>query len=377
MRKLVTIKRVRQLMPIPEADRIELALIDDWACIVKKGEFAEGDFCTYFEIDSLLPEEPRYEFLSSSKREYRGVTKYRIKTMKMRGVISQGLALPLKTFPEITKFADGDDVTELLKVLKYDAEEATDNTKGPKAGNAGGRFPSFIPKTDQERIQNLPHYYGLYKDHEWEETLKLDGSSLSVFKVTGRLNLWQRIKKAIGIPQEDYHFGVCSRNLELKRTDNFTRTFLNNGKSSEYSQSDFWKIVIQDEIEKYLPLGFALQGELIGPKIQANHEKVQENQFYVFDIYDINAGRYLLPAERYEFFEDYFKFVKCDIKHVPIIRTKTRIFTECEALGELQERVTGESINKGTVSEGRVYKSCTTPGLSFKCISNAYLLKEG
>lgn len=377
MRKLASIKSIRKLVPIVGADFIESAIVDDWCCIVKKGEFSEGSLCVYFEIDSLLPEELRYEFLKASKREYSGINKYRIKTMKMKGVISQGLALPLELFPEIHQgFKVGDDVTEVLKILKYDSDEANDHTKGPRSGNTSGKFPSFLPKTDQERIQNLPHYYENYKDHEWEETLKLDGSSLTCYKIHTELSLWQRIKQAMGFSQSSYHFGVCSRNLELKRSDTYKKVFINGDKASEYNQSDFWNIVIEQEIEKYLPIGFALQGELVGPKIQANHEKLDKNDFYVFDVYNITEHRYLLPLERMDFFGDYFMFDKCDIKHVPVVSDSIKVFTECANLLELQGRVTGKSINSGTVSEGRVYKSCTVPGLSFKCISNEYLLKE-
>jgi RNA ligase (TIGR02306 family) len=373
-RKLVSIQSIRKLIPIKGADFIELAMVNDWTCIVKKGEFVEGSKCVYFEIDSLLPEEPRYEFLASSKRDYFGIPKYRIKTMKMRGVISQGLALPLSTFPELTGFEEGD-ISEKINVIKYDPDFYTDNGRPqPKAGNSEGRFPSFIPKTDQERIQNLPHYYEMYKDHEWEETLKLDGSSLTCYKIETPLSRLQRFKQWFGFKQSSTHFGVCSRNLELKPSDTFSKTFDNGNSISEYNQSDFWKIMIQLEVEKYLPAGFALQGELIGPKIQSNHEKVDTNQFWIFDIYNIKEVRYLTPTERLDFV--FYNIPSKLIHHVPIIEHAVKIFDICPDLTALQKRVTGESINPGTVSEGRVYKSRTVPGLSFKCISNEYLLKN-
>lgn len=358
-------------MPIKGADFIEIALINDWTCIVKKGEFTENSKCVFFEIDCLLPDEPRYEFLASSKRDYFGTPKYRIKTMKMRGIISQGLALPLSSFPELNANME-DDLSELLNVIKYDPEFYTDNSKpsSPKTGNPAGKFPSFIPKTDQERIQNLPHYYELYKDHLWEETLKLDGSSLTAYKIHKPLSLWQQIKQFFGSQQKDYHFGVCSRNLELKPNDTFKKEFINDGKPSEYNQSDFWKIMIELDVEKYLPVGYAIQGELIGPKIQNNHEKVDNNQFYLFDIYDIQNNRYLMPGER----KSIMKFLPT-INHIPVVNEKSDIFKRCTDLDILQKQVTGESMNPKTVSEGRVYKSCTIPGLSFKCISNEYLLK--
>lgn len=355
-RKLASIQVVRKLLPIKGADFIEVAIINDWSVIVKKGEFQVNSKCVYFEIDSLLPEEPQYEFLSSSKRDYFGVPKYRIKTMKMRGVISQGLALPLTLFTEVSQDIQiGHDLTELLRIEKYDPEFYTDNGNKPKNGNPLSRFPSFIPKTDQERIQNLPHYYETYKDHEWEETLKLDGSSLTAYKIHKPLSLFKKIKQFFGFKQKDYHFGVCSRNIELKRSES----------------SDFWKIMIELDVERYLPEGYAIQGELIGPHIQSNHEKVSQNEFYLFDIYDINNNRYLMPEERKMIMKQL-----PTIKHVPIVNKKSKIFDRCTDLQLLQQQVSGSSINYNTISEGRVYKSCTIAGLSFKCINNEYLLKS-
>jgi len=359
MRKLVTIRCIGALLPIDGADFIEIALVDDWQVVVKKGEFNFGDSCVFFEIDSMLPDEPRYSFLGTPKK-YLIDDRHRLKTMKLRKVISQGLALPLSSFPEIHQgFKLGDDVTDILKVVKYEPEQTTGGSTKQSPGSTQDRFPSFLPKTDQERIQNLTSYYERYKDHQWEETLKLDGSSMTVFKIHQKLNLWQRIKESLGFKQEAVKLGVCSRNLELRPND-----------------SDFWKMTNKYKLAEYLPVGYAVQGEVIGPRIQANHEKVQELDFYVFDIYDITNGKYLLPVERTEFFEEYFSFAKCDIKHVPVVSASCKVFEVCTNLQELQERVTGPSMNKGTVSEGRVYKSTTIPGLSFKCISNEYLLKK-
>lgn len=370
-RKLVSIQTIKKLMPIKGADFIEIALINDWTCIVKKGEFTVGDLAVYFEIDCLLPEESRYDFLASSKRNYFGTPKYHIKTMKMRGIISQGLALPLSVFPELDSKIEGDLSTK-INVIKYDPEFYENKSESSsKTGNKQKKFPSFIPKTDQERIQNLPHYYERYKDHLWEETLKLDGSSLTCYKIDKPLTKWQLFKKWLGFKQSNIHFGVCSRNLELQITDNFSKSFDNGNLISEYNQSDFWKIVLKLRINELLPSGYALQGELIGPKIQDNHEKVSENEFWIFDIYDITNKTYLTPSERHNFKAKYFNE---EHYHVPVIEY-IKIFTECKTLDALQKRITGQSINIGTISEGRVYKSCTIPGLSFKCISNEYLLK--
>ncbi len=371
MRKLASIRVINGLRPIANADRIELASIDGWQCIVKKGEYKVGDLCVYFEIDSLLPTQDRYAFLTHCKRDYGIGIRYRIKTMKMRGVVSQGLALPLSIFPELLSAAPGDDVTELLDIHKHGEYGATAvNTES----KTNGRFPSFIPKTEQERIQNLPHYYEEYKDSEWEETLKLDGSSMTVFKVTKPTPWYARIVGLLGFTVSTERLGVCSRNLEIKPKDNYTTTFDNGGVQSEYSQGSFWCSVTKHEIAKYLPVGFALQGELVGPRIQGNHEKVQENHFLVFDVFDIQKGHYLLPEERHVFMDTYIR--ASGIIPAPVVSSHVKVFTECPTLELLQERVRGESINPDTISEGRVYKHTTIRGLSFKCISNEYLLKD-
>jgi RNA ligase (TIGR02306 family) len=274
--------------------------------------------------------------------------------MKLSGAISQGLVLPLSSFPELENTTEGMDVTELLGVTKYDVSMTSEKTPGMVIGNAAGAFPSFIPKTDQERIQNLTSYFSLKRDRLFEETLKLDGSSLTAYKIHKPLTWWQKIIKVFkDVP--DYHFGVCSRNLELRRSE----------------ASDFWKAAVKYGIEQKLPKGFAVQGELIGPKIQRNHEKVQELEFYVFDIYDITLQTYLTPTERHSFMDRNLK----GLKHVPIISSHTPIFLEVNGMAELLARVDGESMNPGTISEGRVYKDIEYPNTTFKVINNRYLLK--
>lgn len=383
MRKLASIKRIKSVSPINNADKIELVQLDDWFCIAKKGEFKVGDKAVYFEIDSFLPVEDRYSFLESSKKEYLGMQGYRIKTMKMRGVISQGLALPLTMFPEIK--GNEDDVTDVLKITKYDVADASPSANSLKSGEASGKFPDFIPKTDQNRIQNLTRYYEAYKDELFEETLKLDGSSCTIYKVKAELSFKDKIKQFFGVNVESVHFGVCSRNLEIRRPDSTTAitdsiitriksTFTSKKTNSNLKakQSDFWNIALKYNIEKMLPVGYAIQGEMIGPKIQDNHEKVSENDFYIFDIYDIVNKRYLSSEDRLNFIDKYFNNT---VKHVPVVNKAVAIFKECEDINQMLKRVDGESINPGTISEGRVYKMLNNPAITFKCINNKYLVK--
>ena len=345
-------------------DNVVLAYVDGWTVIVKKEEFKVGDFCLFYEIDSFLPLEHIYSFMKSTS--YNGKDGYRIKTKKLKSYLSQGLALPLKMFDEFKNYdnisleeavTDGTDFSEQLKVIKYDNQNTGNG--GLNAGNAEGRFPTFIPKTDQERVQNLTSYFETMIDEEFEETLKLDGSSMTCYKIDKPISMFGKIKKFFGFKVKDYHFGVCSRNLEIKLKETFEDT-------TPVVNSDFWKAAISQDIENKIPKGYAIQGELIGPKIQANHEKVQELDYQVFDVYNINEARYLLPSERYDFVNTY------NIKHVPIVNKSFKPFKL--TLQELLDRVVGPSFNGG-ISEGRVYKHITKD-ISFKVISNEYLLKS-
>ena len=371
MRKLVTIRTISNILPIEGADLIALGVVDGWSVIIKKSEFKIGDPCVFFEIDSFLPMEPRYEFLKKTTK-FNGTEGYRIKTMKMKGVLSQGLALPLSMFPELTvniqeAIDNNTDLSETLGVIKYDLEQFCGVNNTSKSEKPG-KFPSFIPKTDQPRIQNLPHLFTTNKEDTFEETLKLDGSSMTCYKVSSSPTLLQKFLSLFGIKAPTTKFGVCSRNVDLKRTANTVMTFNNEGKESVYAQSDFWATAIKLDLANRVPVGYAIQGELIGPKIQANHEKVTELQYYVFDVFNISEQCYLLPQERRDFCHT------LGIPHVPVMKVKATPLQL--TLDQLLQHVDTESVNPKTVSEGRVYKSNTNPLLSFKVINNRYLLKH-
>lgn len=374
-RKLVTIRKIGAIIPITGCDNISLAVIDGWTVIIKNTEFSVGDYAVFFEIDSFIPaSDARFEFLKKTTT-FEGKEGYRLKTMKMKGVLSQGLALPFfylgLGYASIEQYyKDQTDIADLFGIIKYDNSiQELDQRPGLKSGKPRGSFPAFIPKTDQERIQNLTHLWKtLPSDTAFEETLKLDGSSMTCYKIEQIPTLWQRFKSLFGFTIPNYHFGVCSRNLELARSANNVITFDNQGKSSEYNQSDFWRTAISYDIESKLPTGYAVQGELIGPKIQANHEKVSKLEYHIFDVFDINTGLYLRPLDRREFCAEH------GLPHVPVTDTMFQPFQY--TLQELLEHVDTESMNPNTISEDRVYKAINGSNLSFKVINNKYLLKS-
>jgi RNA ligase (TIGR02306 family) len=340
-RKLASVRKIDEINPIEGADAIEVATVGGWKVVVKKGEFKAGDLAFYLEIDSFVPTfvAPFLTKPGHYPKTYNGFEGERLRTVRLRGQISQGLLLPCKGWVNEDgtqhEFAEDEDVTNVLGIQKWEAP-----LSAQLAGVAKGNFPSFIPKTDQERIQNLKR-----EIHHWNEinagfevTEKLDGSSMTVYLYEGE-------------------FGVCSRNLNLKESEDNT----------------FWKVARELNLEAKLRImggNLSLQGELIGPGIQKNPYGLDKHEFYLFDIYDINTGEYTAPFSRH------IDAKQLEIKHVPIITVSTNLGgTDMDAFLKYAE---GKSaLNSKTEREGLVYKCIQSPGESFKVISNKFLLKGG
>jgi tRNA-binding EMAP/Myf-like protein len=280
-RKLATIRRISNIEPIEGADKIELCTVDNWKVVTAKDVGHQvGDLVVYCEIDSFLPtSESEYEFLrkSSYKKLSDGTEGYRIKSVRLRSQLSQGLILPLsllskygnlvnegeELFLEIKsgtecnlyiriKLEEGVDLTEILHITKWEAPLGA-----VLSGLAKGLFPShIIRKTDEERVQNLTKFYESYKAHTMYVTEKLDGSSATYFLNNGE-------------------FGACSRNLELSPTED---------------GNTFWRVARELDLENKLrEFGYniALQGELIGEGIQGNPYKIKGQTVKFFNIFDI------------------------------------------------------------------------------------------
>lgn len=333
-RQLVSIQKVLALDPIPEADRIEAATILGWKVIVKKGDFKVGDYCVFFEIDSVIPFNPWNAFLAKSDKPIR------LRTVKMKKQISQGLAMPLTAIPQVTAhkhygaFVEGEDLTEFLGVTKYEPPPG----KERPAHALGGR-PSWIAKTDETRVQSIPWILEFMAGREVYITQKLDGSSLSV---------------ARHLVEGDV---VCSRNLNLKLDDlnNFTR--------------------MGNSLLLKMPPGFLIQGELVGPGIQDNRMGLSEVQFYCFNVYDlaVAGGKMLSFAEMVNWCNTY------DVPMVPILSVGQFKFRTVE---DTLEAAKGKYLN-GHPQEGIVIRPVVPENhhklgmLSFKAINNEFLLKTG
>jgi RNA ligase (TIGR02306 family) len=254
-RKLASVQRIESLAPIEGADKIEVAKVLGWSVVVGKGEFAPGEPVVYCEIDSVLPEAEWSEFMSP-----RG---YRVRTIKLRGQVSQGICFPLSILPS-TRFTlpeelyeVGDDVTEILGVTKHEPPIPTQ-----LAGVQRGSFPPYIPRTDETRVQVLGDLLERHAGLDCFVTEKLDGSSLTA------------------LIDPDGTFRVCSRNIDLV----------------EAEDNAFWQAARKFDLEaKLRTFGgpVAIQGEIIGPGIQANRLQRKELEFYAFQVFVPQPARYL------------------------------------------------------------------------------------
>jgi len=341
MRKMATIRKIDALRPIEGADTIECAIVGGWTVVAKKGKYTAGDLAVYCEIDSFIPTAiaPFLTKAGQYPKTFEGVEGERLRTMKLRGQLSQGLLLPLSVLTMVDSLLfEGLDVSIPLGIIKYEAP-----VPAQLAGEVRGMFPSFMPKTDQERIQNLSAEFAQWQTNKltWEVTEKLDGSSMTVY-VNG-----------------DDH-GVCSRNLNLKDTEG----------------NSLWKVAHRDQIISAIfesGRNLAVQGEIVGEGIQGNAYKIKGQSFYVFDIYDIDAGRYLNPVERKEFCDLY------GIMHVPVLAYKAELYdtlgiATIEQVLKFAEAKSVMGDITGPEREGLVFK-CHEREVSFKAISNKFLLK--
>ena len=373
MRKLATIRKIKELRPIPNADKIEVAVIDGWECIVNKEEgFKVGDLVVYIEIDSVLPDRPEFEFM----RKY----KFRVRTIKLRGQVSQGLVLPLSVirstdddptaeYTEFMTISEGMDVTDILGIKKYDPEAAQEKVWWKKLAvqnkvefpwwlkpfkrikfirnwwinkhKTVDDFPDFIKKTDEERIQNMPNLFERIKNGEIPLTVteKIDGTSATYFLKDGK-------------------FGVCSRNKWLLKEDD----------------SPYWQVANQYKIEEVLRniagdhKFVVLQGEIIGQNIQKNKYHLKGLMLMPFNlIFDGVRCNYKDMEEHLEF---------TNLTCVPLWNQHFVIPKPWE-ISDLVEYAKGRSVYRDGKEqrEGIVCRN-EHHHISFKVINPDFLLKE-
>lgn len=340
MRKLATVQKIKEILPIEGADAIELAIVNGWKVVVGKNVGHKvGDSVVYCEIDSFLPVKEEFEFLrkTSYKKMSDGSEGFRLKTIKLRGQVSQGLIIPIDVLLKYGICSDdvyeGLEVSGMLGIIKYEPPVPAE-----LAGTAKGLFPGFIPKTDEERVQNLTEEY-----KEWVKsgkrfyvTEKLDGSSATFY-------------------YKDGEFGVCSRNLELLETEGNT----------------FWRVARELDLENKMRefgINLSLQGELIGEGIQGNPYKIKGQTVRFFNLFDIDLHQY----HSFHMFEPIVKS-QFGLEMVPVL---DKSFTLPETIEEILAYADAKSeLNPNFDREGVVIRSMDRT-ISFKVISNKFLLKE-
>lgn len=328
-RKLVSIQVIDSVAPIEGADQIEQARVMGWTVVIKKGEFRPGDRCVFFEIDSILPD-------GAPWAEFMRVRNFRVKTLKLRGVLSQGLALPVDILqgdvPDV-----GTDVRERLGVKKFELVL-------PDAREMSRAFPTEVPKTDEIRLQSALGVLDEIRGKEFYVATKLDGSSATFYR------------------DLEGEFMACSRNWAIKPGTN-----------------QLWTVAEKYRLADRLPAGYAVQGELCGPGIQKNRLGLSRLDVFMFNVYDVKAGRYLDLQAFLDFCREH------ELKTVPIER-----IVRGEEATNFVHSLDGwldasRGLYAGTKSrkEGIVIRplvdmySPTLGGrLSFKVINNEFLLKD-
>ena len=337
MRKLASIQKIKALEPIEGADAIEKATVLGWHLVVKKGEYKVGDLCVYCEIDSLMPDKPEFEFLKP-----RGM---RIRTIRLRGQISQGICFQPDILPKDFEVVEDADCTEVLGITKYEPPIPAHLT-----GKVKGKFPGFMPKTDETRVQVLQSILDKYAGSNCYVTEKLDGSSVTYYIRNGE-------------------FGVCSRNLELL----------------EEEENSYWKVARALDLEnkmKSLNKNFALQGELVGEGIQKNILKLRGQTVYFFNMFDIDAYKYVPFHNFKKILSDF------DLKIVPVISENYVPGNDIEKI--VKDATIRSLVNPEAWAEGIIIRPLDekldseisteillSGRLSFKAINPEFLLKYG
>jgi RNA ligase (TIGR02306 family) len=376
-RKLATVRRIKEIIPIEGADRIELAVVDGWKVVVAKDvQHKVGDLVIYCEIDSFLPIREEFEFLRKSSFKKMGDQEgFRLKTIRLRGQVSQGLLLPLSVLEDADEMKigysqqpwgmqlqlgpyddallieEGTDVSNHLEIVKYEPPIPAE-----LAGKVKGLFPSFIRKTDEERVQNLADDYEKWKltsAHQFYVAEKLDGASATYYF-------------------KDGVFGVCSRNLELAEPEEFVpgMVMCDDGVERPKQENTFWKVARQLDLKTKLgAVGYniCLQGELIGEGIQGNPYGIKGQTVRFFSVYQIDSRTRLGIKD----LEDICFMI--GLQTVPILESN---FLLPNTIEEMLQYAEGKSaLNPKTEREGVVVRSLDGT-ISFKAISNKFLLKN-
>lgn len=358
MRKLASIREVSDKRAIPGADNIEMVVVDGWECVVLKSENINiGDKVVYIEIDSIVPDCETFEFMRERK--------FRVKTIKLRGQISQGLVQPMCILKKpANKYKLGDDVTEELGIKKYDLQAVKEHKMKQCSRRPRNKFlkwlmryewfrelwrkthidaiemPGWIIKTDEEHVQNIPRDYAQWAEEKIKfiVTEKLDGCSYTAF-----------IK--------DNEFGICSRNLLLLKNNS------NNHHYFDVTKTYNIKAVLEHLKEELNASRIVLQGEIIGPDIQNNKYDLHKYYLYVFNL--IVDNKKLSYNETYQIIKNH------KLMMVPLLEDN---YILPNSIRDIVEHSKGNSVLLKRKREGIVVRNSQND-ISFKVINPDFLLE--
>lgn len=384
-RELAYVARVTEIVPIEGADRVEVAKIQGWTCMVAKGAFQVGDLGVFFEADSKVPE--KEPFLFMEKRHY----KVKVQKFFKGTVISDGLLMSFADFGwKDGKYAEGDFLTKELGITYAEAEDnkrkanSTDKYKkmaqrhpklfqNPiikkayktnfgkkvlflffgKKKDKKGCWPAWVVKTDEERIQNLASRIEEFQNEKWIATEKIDGTS-TTFTLKGK-----------GRKQE-YH--VCSRNVAFDTPEKATKCFYDSNVYLEMDKKYDMHYILQTIMNETNALYVTIQGETYGGKIQKRDYSRSDHELAVFNV--IICGQDGIPR-RLNPVEMKAKMDEYGIPTVPIVATDVELPSTCD---EILAMAHGDSLIDGKPREGLVFRNIDGTK-SFKAVDNLFILK--
>jgi RNA ligase (TIGR02306 family) len=344
MRQLVSVRRISAIEPIRKADFVVCATVDGWKCVVQKNDFEVGDQCVYFEIDSFMTQgQERFEFLMKDKYEWNGQVGVRICTREFRGQVSQGLALPLSSFPEVQAMIAGLD-DHAIRSIDFTAVVGVQKWERPipqelEAAVISAK-PSYIATTGEDRLQNIPEELAENAHKFYERTVKLDGYSTTVF-FNSRFD----------------QSGVCGHHWWY--SEEVPNIYVEVIRSSG----------LLDAIRRY-GRNIALQGELMGPDICGNTDNLPAPEFRLFAIWSIDESRYLNRAERDVVLADLQELGAC-VLQVPTLGVVR--LGDMGTVDDILNLAVGPSLDPDVLREGEVWVALDGSH-SFKVISNKYLI---
>lgn len=316
--KLASLEIITEILPIEGADRIVLARVQGWQSVIKKDEYKVGDQVIFVPIDTVLPPSPWNQFLWDKNDPTKPI---RVKTVKLRGTISQGLIFPksLISAQEVWDHMDDPnesvDIASMLGITKYEKP-----VPAQLMGQVKGNFPShLVSKTDEDNLKSNIKVLEELKEADFvEATLKIDGTSATYIK------------------ELDGTFRVCSRNMELKDT----------------AENVYWQMARKYDIEKNLVPGNCIQGEIAGPGIQGNPAGFPEVSLYIFNVINLGDNK---PVHRDDWFTK-FTMIGNNIPNVPLCKSWTKPQFENLTIDDLQAFVNEHKYQNGKPAEGLVFR---------------------